>query len=55
MQQKRRIIGFMENMVNNGTDAAHKSLGAMYVLASLTLVSYEAREAVPWLYQSVMH
>ena len=55
IQQKRRIIGFMENMVNNGIDSAHKGLGAMYVLASLTLVSYEAREALPWLYQSVMH
>ena len=32
-----------------------RCLGANFVLCALTLVSIPAREALPWLYQSVMY
>jgi len=47
-----RIIDFL---VKSGHTTEFRALGAYYVLAALTLVSEEARNALPWLYQSVAH
>jgi hypothetical protein len=47
-----RIIDFL---VKSGHTSEFRALGAYYVLAALTLVSEEARNALPWLYQSVAH
>lgn len=47
-----RIIEFL---VKSGHTTENRSLGAYYVLAALTLVSENARNALPWLYQSVAH
>lgn len=48
-------LKIIENLVNCGISDEAKSLGAYYVLASLTLVSQNARNSLPWLYQSVAH
>ena len=36
-----------------GSDDEYRKLGAIYVLIALTMVSTGAREAMPWLYESV--
>ena len=43
----------MEQLVKNGTDIESRILGANYVLCALTLVSTNAAETLPWLYESV--
>lgn len=52
---KKIIIGIIEKLITRGVDEASKNLGAFYSLAALTLVNQDAAEALPWLYQSVMH
>jgi hypothetical protein len=47
-----RIINYL---VKTGYSNETRALGAYYVLAALTLVSEDARNALPWLYQSVVH
>jgi len=47
-----RIINYL---VKTAYTNENRALGAYYVLAALTLVSEEARNALPWLYQSVAH
>ena len=46
-------LHLMEQLVKNGINNASKTLGAYYVLSSLTLVNENAAEAMPWLYESV--
>ena len=48
-------LSIIDNLVNSGITNEFKSLGAYYVLASLTLVNQDARNCLPWLYQSVSH
>jgi hypothetical protein len=50
---KETIVGVLEKMVNTGIDVDSKTLGAYYVLSALTIVSQQAANALPWLYQSV--
>jgi hypothetical protein len=42
-----------EHLVYCGIDTDHKKLGTLHALSALTLVSTEARNAMPWLYESV--
>lgn len=50
---KFKILQILEMMVYSGIDRDSKTLGAMYVLSALTLVSDQASSALPWLYNSV--
>ena len=43
----------IDQFVKNGVDRESRILGANYVLCARTLVSTEAADALPWLYQSV--
>ena len=52
---KRNAVKVMDQLVNSGDTNDNRSLGAYYVLAALTLVSEDARIALPWLFQSVAH
>lgn len=52
-QIKTACLIVIENMVYSGVDQYHKQLGAFHALSGLTLVSAGAREAMPWLYDSV--
>ena len=51
----RTTLSVLERMVNTGVDNNSKSLGALYVLSALTLVSPEAAHSLPWLYDSVVY
>jgi hypothetical protein len=42
-----------ETLVYSGVDEDHRKLGAFHALSSLTIVSNPARQAMPWLYESV--
>ena len=46
-------ISTCERLVRAGLTEDDRYLGASYVLSALTLVSPRARDALPWLYQSV--
>ena len=48
-------IQIIENLVKSAIDIDNKMLGTFYVLSSLTLVSQQARDAMPWLYESVVY
>ncbi len=42
----------MHNLVSKGIDDDFKSLGAYYILTSLTIVSLDAAHALPWFYEA---
>ena len=50
---RKYLLEVLEKFVNTGINRDSKSLGAYYVLGALTLVSTEAANALPWLYQAV--
>lgn len=52
---RKQAVKIIEYLVKSGHTTDNRSLGAYYVLAALTLVSEEARNALPWLFQSVSH
>ena len=43
----------MHNLVSKGVDDGFKALGAYYVLTALTIVSFEAAQNLPWLYEAM--
>jgi hypothetical protein len=51
---KKSILNVINKFVDSGIDNEAKSLGAIYVLTALTLVSNDAAVSIPWLYQSVI-
>ena len=48
-------VQIIENLVKSAIDIDNKMLGTFYVLSALTLVSQSARDAMPWLYDSVVY
>ena len=50
---KKTCITIMENFIYTGINDEYKQLGAILVLTALTSVSNEAREQMPWLYESL--
>jgi hypothetical protein len=46
-------LTLIENLIYTGIDEEHKKLGALHVLSALTVVSSGARDAMPWLYESL--
>lgn len=52
---RNSILETIEKLVYNGINNDSKCLGAFYILSALTLVSEEAADTLPWLYQSVCH
>ena len=50
---KKINLGVMESLVKSGLDENSRNLGCLYVLTALTLVSREAAETMPWLFESV--
>ena len=54
-QIQSKLLNIFDRMVHSGIDTDSKVLGAYYILASLTLVSYNAAIAMPWLHQSVSY
>lgn len=52
---QENIIHVIESMVFSGIDESARSLGVIYVLQALTLVSHDARQSMPWLYEAVAY
>ena len=50
---KNLYLNIINNLVNKSPNSEDNTLGAYYVLSSLTLVSIDAANALPWLYESV--
>lgn len=54
-QLQKYVLWTMENFITKGRNHESRSLGVYYVLCALTLVSQEAAQSLPWLYESVQH
>ena len=52
---KNMCLTVFENMVYSGIDEEHRKLGTFHALSALTLVSHDARNALPWLYESIAY
>ena len=50
---KKHALDIIEKMVKTGVNQPSQCLGANYVLCAFTLVNENARDSLPWLYQSV--
>ena len=50
---KQLALNIIEQLIRRGTNESNRVLGANYVLCALTLVSQDAANTMPWLYQSV--
>ncbi len=51
---KKITLNIINDFVNTGHDNDYRSLGAIYILTALTIVSHDAATAMPWLFQSVL-
>jgi len=47
-------VSVIERMTRRGISREDQCLGAFYVLATLTIVNQDARNALPWLYEAVV-
>ncbi len=47
-------VSVIDRMVRRGVSREDQCLGAFYVLATLTIVNQDARNALPWLYDAVL-
>lgn len=47
-------VSIIERMTRRGVSREDQCLGAFYVLATLTIVNQDARNALPWLYEAVL-
>jgi hypothetical protein len=47
-------VSIIERMTRRGITREDQCLGAFYVLATLTIVNQDARNALPWLYEAVL-
>ena len=45
----------MENLIYSGFDEDCRKISAFHLLSALTMVSYPARNAMPWLYESMVY
>lgn len=52
---KNGLLNIMEKLITRGRDRHLKSLGAYYILGSLTLVSMDAAASMPWLYETFIY
>jgi len=60
ISERQDIIPFLlvvfHNLIQTGGGVQeHQQMGAFYLLSALTLVSPQAANAMPWLYESVVH
>jgi hypothetical protein len=50
---KDNAITIIENIVFSGGDIESRKIGVIHILTALTIVSLDARNTMPWLYESV--
>ena len=51
---KQYIYSILHDLLYRSTQTEYQILGAYYILSALTLVSMQAADALPWLYESVL-
>lgn len=51
---KLAILKIIDKFITSGVSKSDRSLGAYYVLGTFTIVSQDARNALPWMYESFM-
>jgi len=51
---KKYCYTVINTLITSAENVHNQNLGAIYVLTALTLVSSEAANALPWLFQSVI-
>jgi len=54
-KMQRKILKIFDKLLTRGIDQNSKSLGAFYILGSITLVNHNAAISLPWLYESVYY
>lgn len=54
-QIQNACLTAIENIVYLGINDDYRKIGTFHVLSAMTLVSTEARQALPWLYESVVY
>jgi hypothetical protein len=54
-KMQKKILKIFDKLLTRGIDQNSKSLGAFYILGSITLVNHNAAIALPWLYESVYY
>ena len=52
---RKHGLSLIKKLVKSANSRDNQSLGAFYVLGTLTLVNADARNSLPWLYQSFIH
>lgn len=53
-QIKKACLIVIENLTYSGINVDFRKIGALHALTALTLVSIPARQAMPWLYESIV-
>jgi hypothetical protein len=53
-EYREACLKMMEQMVYGGVDVEYRKLGILQLLSILTIVSIPARNAMPWLYESIL-
>lgn len=53
-EYREACVKLMETMVYAGNDVEYRRLGVLQLLSILTIVSIPARNAMPWLYESLL-
>jgi hypothetical protein len=54
LEYREACVKMMETMVYAGIDVEYRKLGVLQLLSILTIVSIPARNAMPWLYESLL-
>ena len=54
-QIRKYCVNVIDIMINSGINTNACSLGSYYVLCALTIVSQDAAEALPWLYEATIY
>tara|TARA_Y100000389_G_scaffold162072_1_gene164722 strand:- start:255 stop:1343 length:1089 start_codon:yes stop_codon:yes gene_type:complete len=49
---QKKTLNVIEQMITTGTSEEYKKLGALYVLGAFTIVSQNAANSLPWLYET---
>ena len=47
-------LSIMEDMIYTGIDTEYRTIGTFHVLTALTVVNLDARNNMPWLYESIV-
>jgi len=53
-EYREACLSLMEHMIYGGVDTEYRKLGALQLLSILTVVSFPARNSMPWLYESIL-